>query len=141
MTDIQAAVGIVQLGKLDRVLAERRRLAERYDRLLGQDPRIGVPYAPPERPHTYQSYCIWPRGGAPRAAVMVALAERGIATRRGVMASHLEPFYREMYPDLALPVTEAASAETMLLPLYVGMTEAEQGDVVETLLAALDGAR
>ena len=65
------------------------------------------------------------------------MAERGIATRRGVMASHLEPFYREMYPDLALPVTEAATAETVLLPLYVGMTESEQDEVVEALFEAL----
>jgi perosamine synthetase len=141
MTDIQAAVGTVQLGKLDWVLTERRRLAERYDRLLGQDPRITVPYAPPERPHTYQSYCVWPRGGAPRAEIMAALAELGIASRRGVMASHLEPFYRAMYPSLALPVTEAASEETLLLPLYVGMTEAEQDEVIGALLAALDGGR
>jgi perosamine synthetase len=141
MTDIQAAVGTVQLGKLDWVLSERRRLAERYDRLLGQDPRIMVPYVPSDRPHTYQSYCIWPGGGAPRVAIMAAMAERGIATRRGVMASHLEPFYRERYPELSLPVTESASAETLLLPLYVGMTESEQDEVIESLLAALDGAQ
>jgi len=55
------------------------------------------------------------------------------------MASHLEPYYREQYPDLVLPVTEQASAETLLLPLYVGMTEAEQDEVIGGLLAALDG--
>jgi perosamine synthetase len=69
---------------------------------------------------------------------MAKLADQGIATRRGVMASHLEPFYRERYPELSLPVTEAASAETLLLPLYVGMTEAEQDEVISSLLAALD---
>jgi perosamine synthetase len=137
MSDIQAAVGVVQLRNLEFVLAERRRLAARYNDLLRRDPRVQVPYAPPERPHTYQSYCVWPRGGAPRATVMAAMAERGIASRRGVMASHLEPFYREMYPHLSLPVTEAASAETLLLPLYVGMTEAEQDEVVDALLQAL----
>jgi dTDP-4-amino-4,6-dideoxygalactose transaminase len=131
----------VQLRKLDRVIAERRRLAERYDRLLGRDPRIAVPFVPSGRPHTYQSYCVWPRGGAPRADVMASMAERGIATRRGVMASHLEPFYREMYPHLSLTATEAASAETLLLPLYVGMTEAEQDEVIDALLTALDGGR
>jgi dTDP-4-amino-4,6-dideoxygalactose transaminase len=138
MTDVQAAIGLVQLGRLDGILAERRRLADRYSRLLGADPRIQVPYVPPGRPHTYQSYCVWLHGGASRATVMAALAERGIATRRGVMASHLEPFYRERYPDLVLPVTERASAETLLLPLYVGMTEAEQDEVIAALLAALD---
>ena len=139
MTDVQAAIGLVQLSRLDGILAERRRLAERYSRLLGVDARIQVPYVPPERPHTYQSYCVWLHGGAPRADIMAALAARGIATRRGVMASHLEPYYRERYPDLSLPVTEQASAETLLLPLYVGMAEADQDLVIESLLAALDG--
>jgi dTDP-4-amino-4,6-dideoxygalactose transaminase len=139
MTDVQAAIGLVQLGRLDGILAERRRLADRYSRLLGADARIQVPYVPEGRPHTYQSYCVWLHGGAPRADIMAALANRGIATRRGVMASHLEPYYRERYPDLSLPVTEQASAETLLLPLYVGMTESEQDLVIESLLAALDG--
>ncbi|MGE3272781.1 MAG: DegT/DnrJ/EryC1/StrS family aminotransferase [Chloroflexota bacterium] len=137
MTDIQAAVGRVQLRKLEWVLGERRRLAGRYDRLLGQDVRLEVPYVPEGRPHTYQSYCVWLHGDTPRATIMAALADRGIASRRGVMASHLEPFYREMYPNLSLPVTERAADETILLPLYVGMTEAEQDAVVTTLLEAL----
>jgi perosamine synthetase len=137
MTDIQAAVGLVQLRKLDEILGERRRLAQRYNRLLAGDERIQVPYAPPDRPHTYQSYCVWPHYGTSRADLMAAMADRGIATRRGVMASHLEPFYREMYPDLSLPVTEAATVDTLLLPLYVGMTESEQDEVIEGLLEAL----
>lgn len=64
MTDIQAAVGLVQLRKLDGILAERRRLAERYTRLLAGDGRIQTPYAPDERPHTYQSYCVWLHEGS-----------------------------------------------------------------------------
>src|SRR4030095_2441291 len=59
MTDIQGAVGLVQLRKLDWILEERRRLAQRYDRLLAGDERIETPYVPPERLHTYQSYCVW----------------------------------------------------------------------------------
>ena len=137
MTDIQAAVGLVQLRRLDGILAERRRLAQRYTTLLAGDNRVETPFVPPERPHTYQSYCVWLHAEVDRAGVMAKLADRGIATRRGVMASHLEPFYREMYPGLSLPVTEAATAETMLLPLYVGMTPSEQDEVVEGLLEAL----
>ncbi|MCC6175838.1 MAG: DegT/DnrJ/EryC1/StrS family aminotransferase [Chloroflexi bacterium] len=137
MTDVQAAIGVVQLRKLDAILTERRRLAERYSRLLGSDDRLTVPYEPAGRPHTYQSYCIWLHTDVPRAVVMAHLAERGIATRRGVMAAHLEPCYRQLSPDLSLPVTERAAAETLLLPLYVGMTEAEQDEVVGELRRVL----
>ena len=137
MTDIQAAVGRVQLRKLDGILDERRRLAARYDRLFAGNPKLQTPFVPAGRPHTYQSYCVWLQDGASRNAIMAALADKGIASRRGVMASHLEPFYREMYPNLSLPVTEAATTDTLLLPLYVGMTSGEQDEVVAAVLEAL----
>jgi perosamine synthetase len=67
---------------------------------------------------------------------MAELALRGIATRRGVMAIHLEPYYRERYAGLRLPVTERCTAETMLLPLFPGLTDDEQRFVADSLLEA-----
>jgi dTDP-4-amino-4,6-dideoxygalactose transaminase len=140
MTDIQAAIGIVQMGKLDSILAERRRLAARYAQLLGDCEWLDLPFAPPARFHTYQSYCIRLRSQGQRSSIMAELAGHGIATRRGVMAIHLEPFYRELCPDLSLPVTERCSAETLLLPLFPGLTDDEQQLVAESLLRAVAGA-
>lgn len=137
MTDIQGAIGVVQMSRLDKILAERYRLADRYNALLRDDERIAIPHEPAGRRHTYQSYCIRLRAATPRAAIMEDLARQGIATRRGVMAIHLEPFYRSLMPDVRLPETERAAAETLLLPLFVGMTEAEQDRVVEALRRAL----
>jgi perosamine synthetase len=68
---------------------------------------------------------------------MNELAARGIATRR-IMAIHLEPFYRKLFPDISLPVAEDASANSMLLPIFVGLTNSEQDEVVGALLEALD---
>ncbi len=139
MTDIQAAIGVVQMGKLDAILGRRRRLAERYSALLVDDERIQTPYEPPNYHHTYQSYCIRLRidRRPSRATIMAELAGQGIATRKGVMATHLEPVYRASSPDLSLPITETAAAETMLLPLFAGMTEAEQDTVVAALRRAV----
>jgi perosamine synthetase len=136
MTDIQAAIGVVQMRKLDSVLAERRRLAARYNALLSRCEWLETPWEPPGRFHTYQSYCI--RLGAPklREPLMADLADCGIASRRGVMAIHLEPYYRQLCPDVHLPVTEACTADTMLLPLFPGLTDDEQQLVVESLLSA-----
>ncbi|MCA9832095.1 MAG: DegT/DnrJ/EryC1/StrS family aminotransferase [Dehalococcoidia bacterium] len=138
MTDIQAAVGIVQLGRLDGILSARRVLAERYNRLLGGNAFVETPVVPAGRTHTYQSYCVRLRdGSAPRAAIMEELATKNIATRRGVMAIHREPFYQRLMPGLSLPETERAAEETLLLPLYAGMTFDEQDFVIESLAAAI----
>ncbi|MFN8558311.1 MAG: DegT/DnrJ/EryC1/StrS family aminotransferase [Dehalococcoidia bacterium] len=137
MTDIQAAIGLVQMRRLDAILAERRRLAQRYDALLAGDDRLTTPFEPAGRRHTYQSYCVWLRSGRSRQAIMQELAAKGIATRRGVMAIHLEPYYRTRMPGVSLPVTERASRETLLLPLFAGMTDDEQDYVVESLRLAL----
>lgn len=137
MTDIQGAIGCVQLGKLERVLASRAHLAQRYNTLLADEERLATPFAPAGYRHTYQSYCVRLRGARPRQAIMDELAAQGIASRRGVMAIHQEPLYRGRFPGLSLPETEAAAAETLLLPLYATMTDAEQDTVVAALRKAL----
>jgi dTDP-4-amino-4,6-dideoxygalactose transaminase len=136
MTDIQAAIGVVQMRKLDAILAERRRLAACYSELLQGCDWLVLPYEPPDRLHTFQSYCV--RLGAPaqREAIMSEMASRGIATRRGVMAIHHEPYYRERHPSVQLPVTERCSAETLLLPLFRGLTDEEQRYVADALISA-----
>ena len=136
MTDIQAAIGVVQMRKLDSILAERRRLAARYAKLLGGYEWLQLPFEPHASFHTYQSYCIRLRSEKMREAIMADLAGRGISTRRGVMAIHLEPFYRELYPNVSLPITELCSAETLLLPLFPGLTDEEQQLVADSLIKA-----
>jgi perosamine synthetase len=139
MTDIQAAIGLEQLKKLDDVLARRRTLAERYNALLGALDGVMVPYAPEHAPHTYQSYCVRldPARVAGRDEVMARMLALNIATRRGVMAIHEEPYYVNRFGAISLPVTEAATRDTILLPLYATMTEAEQDRVVDGLRQSL----
>lgn len=134
MTDIQGAIGLAQMGRLDGILTERRKLARRYQEMLSGLDGVEVPAEPEGYTHTYQSYCVRVRPGA-RDRAMADLAAEGIATRRGVMAIHLEPAYREA--GTRLPETEAATRDTMLLPLYVGMTDADQDQVVDALSRSL----
>jgi perosamine synthetase len=140
MTDIQAAIGLVQFGRLEGILAERGRLAAHYRELLDDVQGVEAPVEPAGRRHTYQSYCVR-IDASQRARVMADLSAAGIASRRGVMAIHLEPLYRRLQPGISLPETERATAGTLLLPLFVGMTESEQQRVVETLAASLRPAR
>lgn len=134
MTDIQAAVGVVQLGKLDHVVKTRRALAARYDELLSGNDSVITPHEPTGFGHVYQSYLVR-LVGHERIGVMNAMARRGVATRR-ITACHLEPVYHAGDTNPSLPVTERVAADHILLPHFVGLTDAEQDEVVGALTAA-----
>ena len=93
MTDIQAAVGIVQLGKLERLVARRRELAERYRRLLSDIPGLRMIGDPDFGATSYPSFWVLLPDDSPvsRDEMLHSLAQAGVSARRGVMAAHLEP--------------------------------------------------
>ena len=135
MTDIQASIGLVQIRRLDELLRLRRERAARYNRELPEVKGIEIPFVPPYAEHTYQSYCVRLTKDCKldREDLMTNLLRRGIATRRGVMASHLEKTYTDRNGKVSLPITEAATASTMLIPLYATMTDEEQSWVIDSL--------
>jgi perosamine synthetase len=134
ITDIQAAIGLCQLDRLDDLIAQRRRVAQRYIAALSNHSFIAPPYVPDHVTPNWQSFQVRVRPDGPldRNGLMKALHAEHIATRRGVMASHLEPPYRAL--GAKLPHTEAVAAECLQLPMHSGMGEA-QADIV---LAAID---
>jgi perosamine synthetase len=142
MNDIQASIGIVQLRRLDELLAARRERAHRYDRELRTIRGIEPPFTPPYAEHTYQSYMVTLTKDCQleREDLMTRLLRRGIASRRGIMASHLERTYTSRYGKVSLPVTEEVARSTMLLPLYATMTEDEQSYVIDALREELGSA-
>ncbi|MGH2500775.1 MAG: DegT/DnrJ/EryC1/StrS family aminotransferase [Candidatus Limnocylindria bacterium] len=142
MTDIQASIGLVQIRRLDELLAARRERAGRYARELPGIRGLEIPFVPPYAEHTYQSYCLrlTRECRLDREELMANLLRRGIATRRGVMASHLERTYTERIGTVRLPVTEEATRTTMLIPLYATMTEEEQRYVIDALREELGPA-
>ncbi|MEU1709531.1 DegT/DnrJ/EryC1/StrS family aminotransferase [Streptomyces sp. NPDC005706] len=134
MTDIQAAVGLVQLGKLDAMIVRRRELAARYDRLLRDVPGLTPVRDPAHGQSNFQSYWVLLDEGFPvgRDDLLAALAGTGVSARRGIMAAHLEPAYAG-HPRAPLPVTERISRDSLILPLFHTMTEAQQDRVVTAL--------
>jgi perosamine synthetase len=134
MTDIQAAVGIEQLKRLPAILKRRRALAARYDAAFRRHPVIQPPVVPDHVEWNVQSYAVRLRSfdASQRDAVMQRLLDRGIASRAGVMTAHREPAY-ESRARVALPVSEAASDGSMILPLHGSLTAVEQDEVVAAL--------
>ena len=137
MSDIQAAVGVAQMAKLDRLLAERRRLALRYSELLEGVDRYIVPLDDPG--HTYQSYVIRVRDAdrERRNRIMEHLAAANIQTRPGTHAVVRLGYYVNKYqlrPE-AWPNACLAEDSSITLPIFPGMTEADQALVVRELCA------
>ncbi len=140
MTDIQASIGLVQIRRLDELLRIRVAKADRYTRELADLKKVRTPYTPPYATHTYQSYCLDFDRSVDRDDLMARLLRRGVATRRGVMASHLEKVYRDRVGKVSLPITEEKARSTMLIPLFATMTDDEQSYVIESLREELGAA-
>lgn len=132
MTDIQAAVGICQLKRLDEIVNERRKIAYRYHEAFADIPGIRLPLEPDGCYSNYQSYSVRLLDDcrASRNELMQQLLDEGIASRRGIMTSHREPAYLPAYAGVSLPVSEAASDNSIILPLYVPMAEADIEKVI-----------
>jgi dTDP-4-amino-4,6-dideoxygalactose transaminase len=138
MTDIQAAIGLVQLGKLPALVTRRRELAARYQRLLAGIPGVRTIIDPEYGRTNFQSFWLLLPADAPvgRDGLLRLLAAEGISARRGIMAAHAEPAYADEGP-WALPVTERITADSIILPLFHDLSVAEQDLVVDVLAGAL----
>jgi len=137
MTDVQAAIGLVQLAKLGRQIERRRELAARYQRLLADIPGLVTVQDPAYGATNFQSFWVMLPDDFPvnRNDLLRMLADAGVSARRGIMAAHLEPAYAGR-PCPPLPVTERITAGSLILPLFHQLTEEEQDLVVSVIHTA-----
>jgi len=135
MTDMQAAIGVVQLDRLSGFLERRRYLAKRYAASLEAIEWLQTPIVPPNCRHNFQSYMVRLIDGSPaqRDAVMQELLEKNISARRGIMPIHRErPYESDRWKETLIQTNRAADT-TFILPLFHQMTEIEQDYVIESL--------
>jgi perosamine synthetase len=123
MTDIQAAVGIKQLERLDSIIEGRRAIAAKYLAAFSDIPFIRLPQEPEGYFTNWQSFSIYLKPECPigRNELMQALLDLGIATRRGVMTTHRETAYKNRGEQVNLPISEDAADRSIVIPLYVPM--------------------
>jgi dTDP-4-amino-4,6-dideoxygalactose transaminase len=135
MTDLQAAIGLVQLHRLDKMLLRRRELAERYTQRLLNLGWLVPPREPSDCRHNFQSYMARLTEDAPisRDALMQELLDHGIASRRGIMAIHRELPYRDQAVEARLPETNLVTDTSIILPLFYEMRDEEQEYVTTCL--------
>lgn len=141
MTDIQASVGRVQLGRLEGIIRRRRELAARYGALLAGMAAVTPPAEPEWARSNWQSYCVRLADDIDQVILMQTMLDSGIATRRGIMNMHQEGAQADVPRPHPLTRSEAARDHCVMLPLYAQMTDAEQDQVVAALGTALSAAR
>ncbi|WP_380184355.1 UDP-4-amino-4-deoxy-L-arabinose aminotransferase [Kalamiella sp. sgz302252] len=136
LADINAAIALVQLGKLKQLNARRAAIAERYLRELADTPF--QPLAQPDWPHQHAWHLFIIRVdkascGLSRDELMQALKERNIGTGLHFRAAHTQKYYRERFPALSLPATEWNSERICSIPLFPTMTDEDVSRVIAAL--------
>lgn len=136
LADINAALALVQLGKLGEANRRRRDIADRYLLELSDTPF--QPLRIPSWPHLHAWHLFIirvdeARCGFSRDALMAALKEQGIGTGLHFRAAHTQKYYRERFPDVSLPNTEWNSARICSLPLFPDMTHDDTTRVITAL--------
>ena len=140
LTDLQGAVGLVQLGKLDRFIDERRARSAWYRQRLGGLGWLRLPDEPLDGRHAWQAYVTYVDPGSapmPRNAMMERLQAAGIATRPGTHAVHMLGYYRDRFgfQPQDFPGARDCDANTMAIPLHNRMTDEDYERVAETILS------
>ncbi len=135
LTDVQAAIGVAQLRKLDGIVVRRRAIAARYDAGFAGVPGLGIFREPSHARWNQQTYVIRLTGAtaAGRDAFMQRLLDDGIASRRGIMSIHREACYVSRFGAQHFPESERASDQCVCLPLYTQMTDAEITTVIDAV--------
>jgi perosamine synthetase len=131
LADVLAAIASVQLGKIERFLQQRRAIAMRYAELLAGIPEIALPSVPGDRQPTWQTYAVTVQPGLSRDGLAFALRAQGIGCNIGTYALHRQKAYG---PGAAsCPESSQLFDRHLALPMYVGLTDADQLRVAETL--------
>ncbi len=138
MSDIQAAVGITQLKKIDWLIKKRRQIVHAYNKAFREINCLHTPYEPPQYFSNFQTYMIYLRKNCPitRMSLMKQLHTLGISTRNGITAIHKTLVYKD-YNKLHLPITEEISNQGITLPLFPEMTSQDTQRVIVALTTLL----
>jgi FlaA1/EpsC-like NDP-sugar epimerase/dTDP-4-amino-4,6-dideoxygalactose transaminase len=135
MTEMQAAIGCVQLGKLDSILDRKRTNAAWMSERLADVPGVSAPVARPDREHTYMLYTVQLERG--RERVLSCLLRAGIEARIYFPPAHRQPAYRDL--DAKLPVTERVASRILSIPMHAGLTSEDLEEIAGVIETATEG--
>jgi perosamine synthetase len=139
MSDINAAIGVVQMGKVDHLVHSRRHLADRYREFLGEISVLTLPSDEKQSKQTFQTFVVLLQKGIDRDQVIRKMRESGVETTIGTYALHTEQYFEKNYGYKPgdLPGSYECATQGLSLPLYPDMDEQEMAQVVSSLKKAL----
>ena len=146
LTDIQCALGLAQLGKLEAFVQRRRDIVETYNRAFAPLPHVRLPQTPEGVDVAWHLYAVqidFPALKTTRAAVVEALKAGGVGTQIHYYPVHLQPYYANCYGYAPgkCPVAEQWYEQTLSLPLFPAMTDGDVQRVAETLISVVGRTR
>jgi len=135
MSDINAALGISQLKRIESIIERKNLCAKIYDKLLGSMQEIVTPIVREYNKSTYMLYSILVKNTELREQIRIGLEKDGIETRINFPSRHLQPAYIKKYGDLKgkFPISEDSSERILGLPIYMDITESQQKLVVDSI--------
>lgn len=139
MTDIQGALGLVQMKKIEKILKERNKQAKIYNKGFSKTEMVVVPFVPDDTKHAFSSYMIRIKHKKiNRDTLLKKMATFGISCRVGIQPLHLEPFYKKRFGPLQLPITEMVARDSLFLPIFPGLKKTKQQYIIDTLINVLN---
>ena len=140
MSDINAALGISQLKRIESIIERKNSCAKFYDELLSAIPEITVPTVREYNRATYMLYSILIKDNKLREKIRIGLETKGIETRINFPSMHLQPAYIEKFGDTkgSLPISEDASERILGLPIFINMTQTDQELVVNAIKESMN---
>ncbi|HTD20231.1 MAG TPA: DegT/DnrJ/EryC1/StrS family aminotransferase [Ktedonobacteraceae bacterium] len=139
MSDFNAAIGVVQMAKLEDFITRRRRLANLYCSHLQDIPGLQLPYEEQDSMQTYQSFVVRLPEGTNRDGIIARMKQVGVETTIGTYALHTEPYFRQRYGYRPgdLPGSYECATRSLTLPLYPQLTDEDMAHVACVLSRCL----
>jgi UDP-4-amino-4,6-dideoxy-N-acetyl-beta-L-altrosamine transaminase len=140
MTELQAALGVSQMGRLPEFLKRRRAIASRYDALLADVSGVTRPRQDPDTESSWHLYIVRLAPELDRSAVFAAMIAAGVGVQVLYIPVHTQPYYRELgFAWGDFPVSESYYRASFTLPIFPDLALEEQDHVVAALKAAIAG--
>lgn len=140
LSDINSAIGVIQMSKLENILNIREQLALKYNELLKNSPLIAIPRQPENYRHTFQSYVVLIKKSGVRDEIIKGLRREGIECTLGTYGMHLQPYYKQKYHLDSSEFKNATSAHenALTLPLHHKMKISDLEFVADSLISTLN---